>query len=190
MTRSAQRAARWTRSTLLAALLLGIVTMHTLGHPSESHAMEDVPGARTVAQEHPLPAHRAPAARQAPAAQDPAAQAPAAQAPAAHQAPAHLAPAAQAPAAHQARAHQAAAAHAVVPAPGGLAVHAPAGTAMDPMSVCLAVLAGLVLLALGRALVRYDGGRATGGRLPGRLPAGPDPPGPREILRRLAVLRV
>ncbi|MFE3995649.1 hypothetical protein ACFXPW_28715 [Streptomyces goshikiensis] len=169
MTRSAQRAARWTRSTLLAALLLGIVTMHTLGHPSESHAMEDVTGARTVAQERPLPAHQAPAARQAPAHQ----------APAARQAPAH-----------QARAHQAPAAHAVAPAPGGPAVHAPPGTAMDPMSVCLAVLAGLVLLALGRALVRYDGGRATGGRLPGRFPAGPDPPGPRELLRRLAVLRV
>ncbi|MFF2574754.1 hypothetical protein ACIGXG_21630 [Streptomyces goshikiensis] len=149
MTRSAQRAARWTRSTLLAALLLGIVTMHTLGHPSESHAMEDVPGARTVAQEHSLPAHQATAAHQAPAA------------------------------------------HAVAPAPGGgPAVHAPPGSAMDPMSVCLAVLAGLVLLALGRALVRYDGGRATGGRLPGRVPAGPDPPGPRELLRRLAVLRV
>ncbi|WP_327300589.1 hypothetical protein [Streptomyces goshikiensis] len=148
MTRSAQRAARWTRSTLLAALLLGIVTMHTLGHPSESHAMEDVTGARTVAQEHPLPAHQAPA-------------------------------------------HRAPAAHAVAPAPGGgPAVHAPPGSAMDPMSVCLAVLAGLVLLALGRALVRYDGGRATGGRLPGRVPAGPDPPGPRELLRRLAVLRV
>ncbi|OKI52633.1 hypothetical protein [Streptomyces sp. MJM1172] len=160
MTRSAQRAARWTRSTLLAALLLGIVTMHTLGHPSESHAMEDVTGARTVAQEHPLPAHRAPAAHQAPAA-------------------------------HRAPAHQAPAAHAVAPAPGGgPAVHAPPGSAMDPMSVCLAVLAGLVLLALGRAVVRYDGGRATGGRLPGRVPAGPDPPGPRELLRRLAVLRV
>ncbi|MFH8638677.1 hypothetical protein [Streptomyces goshikiensis] len=154
MTRSAQRAARWTRSTLLAALLLGIVTMHTLGHPSESHAMEDVTGARTVAQEHSLPAHQATAA---------------------HQAPAHRAPAA----------------HAVAPAPGGgPAVHAPPGSAMDPMSVCLAVLAGLVLLALGRALVRYDGGRATGGRLHGRVPAGPDPPGPRELLRRLAVLRV
>ncbi|MFE9842726.1 hypothetical protein [Streptomyces goshikiensis] len=153
MTRSAQRAARWTRSTLLAALLLGIVTMHTLGHPSESHAMEDVTGARTVAREHPLPAHQAPA--------------------------------------HQAPAHQAPAAHAVAPAPGGgPAVHAPPGSAMDPMSVCLAVLAGLVLLALGRALVHYDGGRATGGRLPGRVPAGPDPPGPRELLRQLAVLRV
>ncbi|MFE3628581.1 hypothetical protein [Streptomyces goshikiensis] len=183
MTRSAQRAARWTRSTLLAALLLGIVTMHTLGHPSESHAMEDVPGARTVAQEHPLPAPHRPA----PAHQTAAHQA------AARQAPAHRAPAHQT-AAQQASAQQAPAAHplaaAPVPAPGGPAVHAPAGTAMDPMSVCLAVLAGLVLLALGRALVRYDGGRATGGRLPGRVPAGPDPPGPREILRRLAVLRV
>ncbi|MFE3606127.1 hypothetical protein [Streptomyces goshikiensis] len=173
MTRSAQRAARWTRSTLLAALLLGIVTMHTLGHPSESHAMEDVPGARTVAQEHPLPAPHRPAPAHQTAAHQTAAQ----------QASAQQAPAQQAPAAHPLAA-------APVPAPGGPAVHAPAGTAMDPMSVCLAVLAGLVLLALGRALVRYDGGRATGGRLPGRVPAGPDPPGPREILRRLAVLRV
>lgn len=169
MTRSAQRAARWTRSTLLAALLLGIVAMHTLGHPSESHAMEDVTGARTVARERPLPApHRAPAAHQT----------------SIHQTSTHQGPA------HQAPTHQAPAAHAVAPAPGGPAVHAPPGTAMDPMSVCLAVLAGLVLLALGRAFVRYDGGRATGGRLPGRVPAGPDPPGPRELLRRLAVLRV
>ncbi|MGW0897166.1 hypothetical protein ACWD0G_09200 [Streptomyces goshikiensis] len=162
MTRSAQRAARWTRSTLLVALLLGIVTMHTLGHPSESHAREDVTGAHSVAHDRPVPAHRASAA---------------------HRTSAHQT--------HQtSAAHQASAAHVVAPAPGGPAVHAPPGPAMDPMSVCLAVLAGLVLLALGRAPVRYDGEGATGGRLPGRVPAGPDPPGPRELLSRLVVLRV
>ncbi|MFD4741527.1 hypothetical protein ACFWNQ_29760, partial [Streptomyces virginiae] len=49
MTRSAQRAAPGARLLLLAALLLGIVTMHTLGHPTESHAMQDVSPAHSVA---------------------------------------------------------------------------------------------------------------------------------------------
>ncbi|MFF5803411.1 hypothetical protein [Streptomyces sp. NPDC012746] len=167
MTRSAQRAARWSRLLLLGALLLGIVTMHTLGHPSESHAMEDVPAAHSVAREHtiaaqrPAPVHALPHAAQ----------------------PAHAAHVTVA--AHAAHVTAGAPVTAVAPA-----VHAPVGPAMDPMSVCLAVLAGLVLLALGRALVRYDGDRATGGRVPGAVPGGPDPPGPRELLTRLAVLRV
>ncbi|MCX4525593.1 MULTISPECIES: hypothetical protein [unclassified Streptomyces] len=158
MTRSAQRAARWSRLLLLGALLLGIVTMHTLGHPSESHAMEDVPAAHSVAREHTIAAQRP--------------------------APVHALPHAAQPA-HAAHVTAGAPVTAVAPA-----VHAPVGPAMDPMSVCLAVLAGLVLLALGRALVRYDGDRATGGRVPGAVPGGPDPPGPRELLTRLAVLRV
>lgn len=48
MTRSVQRAIRGPRLLPLAALPL-VATLHTLGHPSESHAMEDVPAARSVA---------------------------------------------------------------------------------------------------------------------------------------------
>lgn len=49
MTSRAQRAARWPRPPLLAAHLPGIVTTHTLGHPTDSHALEDVPAAHCVA---------------------------------------------------------------------------------------------------------------------------------------------
>ncbi|WP_407839438.1 hypothetical protein ACE1OC_28690 [Streptomyces sp. DSM 116496] len=52
MTRPASRtqrpAVRWTRLLLFAALLLGIAGMHTLGHPTPAHAMEDVPSVRFV----------------------------------------------------------------------------------------------------------------------------------------------
>ncbi|MCY0954020.1 hypothetical protein [Streptomyces sp. H27-S2] len=62
MKRGARRAAPWRRLLLLAALLLGIVTMHTLGRPAESHAMEDGPAAHSVAPAAPSgpSAHREP----------------------------------------------------------------------------------------------------------------------------------
>ncbi|MFB6616808.1 hypothetical protein ACIGFK_33010 [Streptomyces sp. NPDC085524] len=53
MTSRAQRAAPWPRPLLLAALLLGIVTMNALGHPTESHASEDAPAAHSVASAGP-----------------------------------------------------------------------------------------------------------------------------------------
>lgn len=54
--RTEQEAAGWPRLLLLAALLLGIVSMHTLGHPTQAHAMDDVPAARFVpAAEHAPP---------------------------------------------------------------------------------------------------------------------------------------
>ncbi|MFD7257055.1 hypothetical protein [Streptomyces sp. NPDC059874] len=53
MTSRAQRAAPWPRPLLLAALLLGMVTMHVLGHPTESHASEDASTARSVASAGP-----------------------------------------------------------------------------------------------------------------------------------------
>ncbi|MFD7928047.1 hypothetical protein ACFV4S_19505, partial [Streptomyces sp. NPDC059742] len=59
MTRSAQRAAPGARLLLLAALLLGIVTMHTLGRPTESHTVDDVSTAHSVASAgQPAPAGR------------------------------------------------------------------------------------------------------------------------------------
>ncbi|MGW6843487.1 hypothetical protein [Streptomyces sp. NPDC054958] len=151
MTRSAQRAAPGSRLLLLAALLLGIVTMHTLGHPTESHAVQDV-----------SPAHSVASAEQ------------------------------PAPAVHGGTRHTAAAA-AGVPSPAVPAwgYEMPA-TEMDPTSVCLAVLAGLVVLLIGTGRTGSRRAAPLGGaaRIPGRSGGGPDPPTPRELLTRLAVLRV
>ncbi|MFJ6753877.1 hypothetical protein ACIQNK_02385 [Streptomyces sp. NPDC091273] len=183
MTRSAERAAPGSRLLLLAALLLGIVTMHTLGHPSASHAMEDVSAARSVASAGPP----------GPAADG-----------GAHHTPA-LAPAT--PDREQDHRPAVEPAHEPFPAPvpvpvpeAGLAAGLePAqaagtqgpGTGMDPMSVCSAVLAGLVLLYLGAGPAGSRDTAPLGGaaRIPGRS-GGPDPPSPRELLTRLAVLRV
>ncbi|MGI5449477.1 hypothetical protein ACQEVM_27600 [Streptomyces sp. CA-243310] len=160
MTRSARRAARWPRLPLLAVLLLGIVTMHTWGHPADSHTGEDAAVGRSVARadagvaHHPASSHAAPAAPpRAPTASD------------------------------------LATASALQPA--GLPQAGPApGPAMDPMSVCLAVLAALVLLALGRSARHHPARPEADPGAAARFPAGPDPPAPRELLLRLAVLRV
>ncbi|MEU9164310.1 hypothetical protein AB0D29_29075 [Streptomyces sp. NPDC048424] len=175
MTRSAERAAPGPRLLLLAALLLGIVTMHTLGHPADSHAMEDVSAAHSVASAgSPGPAadggaHHIPAPPPtAPdTGQDPL--------PALEPAADPAVEAAMGPAAGPAQA-----AGAQWP-----------GTGMDPMSVCSAVLAGLVLLYLGAGPAGSRDTAPLGGaaRIPGRS-GGPDPPSPRELLTRLAVLRV
>ncbi|MEV7556858.1 hypothetical protein [Streptomyces sp. NPDC089795] len=151
MTRSARRAAPGSRLLLLAALLLGIVTMHTLGHPTESHAVQDVSPAHSVASaEQPAPAP--------------------------HGGPRHTAATA-----------------AGVPSPAFPAwgYEMPA-TEMDPMSVCLAVLAGLVVLLIGTGRTGSRRAAPLGGaaRIPGRSGGGPDPPTARELLTRLAVLRV
>ncbi|WP_282794275.1 hypothetical protein [Streptomyces sp. CC224B] len=65
------------------------------------------------------------------------------------------------------------------------------GTGMDPLSVCLAVLGGALVLALvGAVVARAPAAVAV------RLPAGlrcaprPDPPPPRALLARLSVLRI
>ncbi|MFF4102203.1 hypothetical protein [Streptomyces sp. NPDC001903] len=163
--RTAQRAARWPRLLLLAALLLGIVTMHTLGHPSRSHTMEDAAAPVGVAS----------AARAADHTPDHMA---------ADQAPDHTAVQAPGHAAVRAEQHaqgeRAPAAGAPLP-----------GSGMDPMSVCLAVLGGLTLLILGAGPAGLRDAAPLGGaaRAPGRS-GGPDPPSPRELLTRLAVLRV
>ncbi|MFJ3200582.1 hypothetical protein [Streptomyces sp. NPDC086989] len=182
MTRSAprtdRRAARWPRLLLLAALLLGIVTMHTLGHPSRSHVMEDATTAAAVAPAVRAPAHTtaAPDDHPAPPTAD-------------HPAPLtadHTAAAAPGSAADRAPQGD------VGAAGRGPAVEAPPhGTGMDPMSVCLAVLGGFTLLVLGAGpAVRREAAPLGGAaRAPGRS-GGPDPPSPRELLTRLAVLRV
>ncbi|MEU8840706.1 hypothetical protein AB0D97_16480 [Streptomyces roseus] len=145
--RTAQRAARWPRLLLFAALLLGIVTMHTLGHPSRSHTMEDATAVASVASARHAAGHTA------------------------EHPPGH--------AVHTSGDRN--------PAAGT----PPAGTGMDPMSVCLAVLGGLTLLILGAGPAGSRDAVPLGGaaRAPGRS-GGPDPPSPRELLTRLAVLRV
>ncbi|MCX5271074.1 hypothetical protein [Streptomyces virginiae] len=172
MTRSAQRAAPGARLLLLAALLLGIVTMHTLGHPTESHAVQDVSPAHSVASAA-LPA------------------------PAAHGGTRHIAAAtpdtATTPAITAVGTAVGTATAAGVPSPAVPAwgYEMPA-TEMDPMSVCLAVLAGLVVLLIGTGRTGSRRAAPLGGaaRIPGRSGGGPDPPSPRELLTRLAVLRV
>ncbi|MFB6808925.1 hypothetical protein [Streptomyces sp. NPDC056387] len=230
MTRSAprtdRRAARWPRLLLLAALLLGIVTMHTLGHPSRSHVLEDATTAAAVAPAVRAPDHTSAAPHDHPAplaADHTSSEAPGS---AADRAPGHTAAGAPgsgaggAPGSGGGRAPGSGAGGAPgytadrapgytaggAPAPGaerapqgdvgaggrGPAVEAPPhGTGMDPMSVCLAVLGGFTLLVLGAGpAVRRDAAPLGGAaRAPGRS-GGPDPPSPRELLTRLAVLRV
>ncbi|MFJ2769993.1 hypothetical protein [Streptomyces sp. NPDC087300] len=158
---------------LLAALLFGIVTMHTLGHPSGGHE-----GAGTSA----------PAAAAAPV---PASGT--ASSPMRHGMGGMAAPDAvggehgsgsdgrgsDGRGAH--RAHQAA------PAP-----ERHDGMSMDPLSVCLAVLGAFTLVLLVRAGLLRPGGILA--RLPatGRLTHGPrpDPPPARIRLARLSVLRI
>ncbi|WP_030866916.1 hypothetical protein [Streptomyces sp. NRRL F-2747] len=176
--RTAQRAARWPRLLLLAALLLGIVTMHTLGHPSRSHTMEDAAPVAAVA-----PAARAAGHTSGHVPGHPSGDPATARAadPAEYRAPERTADHGpdRTPEPH---------------APGDRAPAAdapPPGSGMDPMSVCLAVLGGLTLLILGAGPAGLRDAAPLGGaaRAPGRS-GGPDPPSPRELLTRLAVLRV
>ncbi|MFI9026158.1 hypothetical protein [Streptomyces sp. NPDC053560] len=164
--RAQRKAAAWCgRLLLFAALVAGIVTMHTFGHPmqGEGHAT----AARTTAAApaghvaaHALSDHARPA--HAPAADAPAARTPVAQAPP-----------------HDGHRHAAA------PGPHGL----------DPGSVCLAVLSvwPLALLAAAGLLVRRRRPGLSAAALARLLRAlwPIPPPLPRQRrLARLAVLRV
>ncbi|MET9466310.1 hypothetical protein ABZY44_16195 [Streptomyces sp. NPDC006544] len=166
MTRPApltERAAvRWSRLLLLAGLLLGIVTMHTLGHPTQAHAMQDVPAVHFVPPAE-LPGHHAPGA---------------------------VADLAAGFGADRTAGLAADLAPGSVPDVALTGAPGPR-TGMDPMSVCLAVLGALVLLFLGAALAGPDRATPLGGaaRAPGRS-GGPEPPPPRELLTLLAVRRV
>ncbi|WP_369778927.1 hypothetical protein [Streptomyces sp. R33] len=184
--RTDRRAARWPRLLLLAALLLGIVTMHTLGHPSPSHTMEDAAPAVAVAS----------AGRGA------------------DHTPGHASAGLTGTGARTATGTGTDAGtgtgtgtdvdtgtdpgtvSAPVPTHAshdrGSAVEAPPpGSGMDPMSVCLAVLGGLTLLILGAGPAGLRDAAPLGGAARGpRRSGGPDPPSPHELLTRLAVLRV
>ncbi|MER6392163.1 hypothetical protein ACFXEL_00645 [Streptomyces sp. NPDC059382] len=172
MTSSARRAARWPRLPLLAVLLLGIVTMHTWGHPADSHTGKDATVGHSVARVDTGVAHH-PGSPHAGAASAPRAST-ASDLPTASGLPT----ASDHPTASD------------LPAAGRPQAGPAPGPAMDPMSVCLAVLAGLVFLVLGRSARRRPARPAAGPGSAARAPAGPDPPAPRELLLRLAVLRV
>ncbi|WP_327307018.1 hypothetical protein OG730_29155 [Streptomyces sp. NBC_01298] len=190
MTRPASRtrrpAVRWPRLLLFAALLLGIAGMHTLGHPTRAHAMEDVPSVRFVPQGGPTPSGSAHGGR-ADTGRD---TAPDMARDMARDMAASTASSAST--ASPARPHTTASATTTAAttavtfgAPG------PRHTGMDPMSVCLAVLGALTLLVLGAGLAGPRRTAPLGGaaRAPGRS-GGPDPPPPRELLTLLTVLRV
>ncbi|WP_327252457.1 hypothetical protein [Streptomyces sp. NBC_01244] len=187
MTRPASRtqrpAVRWPRLLLFAALLLGIVGMHTLGHPTPAHAMEDVPSVRFVPRGGHTPSGAAHGGRPVDA-PDTAPRSDLA-APSNPAAAAATTTATTTATGTTTAVTTAAAAAAIVEAPG------PQHTGMDPMSVCLAVLGALTLLIIGAGLAGPRRAAPLGGaaRAPGRS-GGPDPPPPRELLTLLTVLRV
>ncbi|MFD5436471.1 hypothetical protein ACFWJ4_30530 [Kitasatospora sp. NPDC127067] len=178
------------RLLLLAALLLGVVTMHTLGHPGGGHggsAGQSEHSGQSGASGHGgQSGHggREGAGMQAPVLPHPSGAVH--HGPAAEPAPVHLAPVHPA-ADHLAPVHRAAS------AVGTVGTHDPAAPGgMDPMAVCLAVLAGwtLVLLLAGPLLRRSgDAAAEVRARLLRALRALPPPGGGRILLTRLSVLR-
>ncbi|MFE7591039.1 hypothetical protein ACFU6K_16705 [Kitasatospora sp. NPDC057512] len=150
------------RLLLLAALLFGIVTMHTLGHPGGGHGGHGGSTGHEGAGAHASAAH-----------------------------PAHPAAVHHGPAAMPAEAASAVdPAVSAIPAVSAVDPAAPGG--MDPMTVCLAVLAGwtLVLLLAGPLLRRSgDAAAEVRARLLRAVRALPPPGGGRILLTRLSVLR-
>lgn len=179
------------RLLLLAALLLGVVTMHTLGHPAGGHGGHggrggygghgghggygghagrgtgsDRVAARQASGHHAMAAEpvRAPAVRLVTGGPGLGADADPGSGPA------------------SAAVSRAASAFADPSAPGG----------MDPMAVCLAVLAGWTLVLLIAGPLLRSGGDAAAevrARLLRAVRAQPPPGGGRILLARLSVLR-
>jgi hypothetical protein len=173
--------ARWGQRLLFVALLFGIATMHTVGHPSPGHGSGHVSGGQASAatdghatavihaegitrgEEH--AAHTAPDT--------------AAVAAVGSRVPEHGSRPASADAGD----------HAAVAGGGS---RAPGDEGMDPASVCLAVLGawGVVLLVV-RLVARHPADHvlaAARARLLHTLR--PNPPPPRTVLARLSVLRI
>lgn len=168
-----RRGTAWcARLVLFAALLLGIVTMHTLGHPSE-HGTAAPPGTATghgtpsghgTATEHSTPSGHGTATEHG------------------------------TPPGHDGTTHPDAHAHTITGAGADAPprhLTAPGHGGMDPLSVCLAVLAAWsVALLLSAAAHRRAAGRAAH---PGAALArvrGRGPPPRRPPLTRLVVLRI
>ncbi|MFE0178647.1 hypothetical protein ACFWZ2_40730 [Streptomyces sp. NPDC059002] len=141
---------------LLAALLFGIVTMHTLGHPSGGHESGPT-GAATATGASAAMAHEMGAA---PVAHGPGRGA-------------------------DGDGDRVLRVASPVPEPHD-------GMAMDPLSVCLAVLGAFTLALLVRAGLLRPGGTLARFPGPGRLlhALRPQPPPPRTLLSRLSVLRI
>ncbi|WP_369211996.1 DUF6153 family protein [Streptomyces flavofungini] len=142
---------------LLAALLLGIVTMHTLGHPAETASGHSPAhgSARSAASAEAAPVRGTdPGTRMA--------------------GPAHGSP------------------HGMTHFGAGDESGGHGGMAMDPLSVCLAVLGAFTLVVLVRAGPWRPGGALARAPAAGRLrgPDRPEPPPPRALLSRLSVLRL
>ncbi|MEV8021131.1 hypothetical protein AB0O76_33330 [Streptomyces sp. NPDC086554] len=202
-----RRTAKGRQLLLLAALLLGIVTMHTLGHPT-GHGS----GAEQASARHEMsagaPAAGPAAGRHGAASADTASGATASGAAASAgmsgTAPDHRhaakaaggAPAAQD--AHHARVPMPpppprTSGDDVLAGPATAAASAPAGLhGMDPLSVCLAVLGAFTLALLLKAGLLRPGGFAVPARALARLLDGlrPNPPPPRILLASLSVLRI
>ncbi|MFE6164773.1 hypothetical protein ACFQ7F_38350 [Streptomyces sp. NPDC056486] len=153
-----KRSANGGQLLLLAALLFGIVTMHTLGHPTDhsashptSHASGSGSGRPDHQPEQAAGQHEMSAGGMAPGER------------------VHARP------------------------PLTVATSVPAGMGgMDPLSVCLAVLAALTLVLLLKAGLLRPGGFAAPARPLARLLDGlrPNPPPPRILLSHLSVLRI
>ncbi|MGW7083339.1 hypothetical protein ACWGH2_07530 [Streptomyces sp. NPDC054871] len=168
---------------LLAALLFGIVTMHTLGHPT-SHSSSPATGhASSPAANHssgPATGHSSGPAT-------------------AHSSsyvPSHPSGPEQAAARHEMSAGDSAPPE-MPEATGHARVVTAVGEGvgmdgMDPLSVCLAVLAALTLVLLLKAGLLRPGGFAVPARALARLLDGlrPNPPPPRILLSHLSVLRI
>ncbi|MFD5185816.1 hypothetical protein ACFWMQ_25065 [Streptomyces sp. NPDC058372] len=187
--RTRMTAERAGRLLLLAALLLGVLTMHSLGHPTGDHSGTHTAGPLTAA----AAAGPAPGGGAAPLAQ-PAART--VQAVQAGTTPPQAEAGHPVPGAHEPRPAAALDAHSPAAGAGTGAADEPAplpGT--DPLSVCLAVLAALTLGLLLRAGGLLPRGTALGAALrvllTGRRgPQWPIAPPTRLSLARLSVLRI
>ncbi|MEU2760688.1 MULTISPECIES: hypothetical protein [unclassified Streptomyces] len=184
--RTRSRGVTYGQLMLFAALLFGIVTMHTVGHPAEHGGATAMSTA--FASEAPASGTSASQASASPAASSPAASssdASSSPAWAGHAPPAHAPAPACAPGLADApppSSHDVPGAGADAPLSG-----------MDPLSVCLAVL-GVWTLAL--AGPRLFGLRADGQPLGTPVGAGllrvlrPNPPSPIPVLAGISVLRI
>ncbi|WP_367048957.1 DUF6153 family protein [Streptomyces sp. Je 1-332] len=151
---------------LLAALLFGIVTMHTLGHPT-GHPTGNSPGPATG--HHSSSPARDNSATDRPTTNHSATDRPTTNHPTNHSATVR-----------STTDHSASQSSGI--GMGG----------MDPLSVCLAVLAAFTLVLLLKAGLLRPGGFGVPARVPARLLDGlrPNPPPPRILLSHLSVLRI
>ncbi|MEU3603446.1 hypothetical protein ABZ714_32770 [Streptomyces sp. NPDC006798] len=166
------------RLTLFLALLFGVVTMHTVGHPSPGHG-----GGTTPAAAHAAPS---PSTSQSQPQSPGVAHAPALTNTSHDSAVSHASPASWTPEAAEARPPV------VLPVVRGAV---PGPGSMDPTTVCLAVLGvfGCALLVVAGVWLRR---RGTAGLAPRAgvtavaARAGPPSPPPRIRLAQLSVLRI